>query len=326
VTFAVVGAVGSTATTLDTLLRLGADVRGVAGLSPQRATDNSDFVNIAELGRQKGVAARSFDSVNEADNVRYLQDLGADYILFVGLSQIVRSQARAAAARMAVGLHPTALPRFRGRAALSWLILLGIEESSVTLFELQDEPDSGAILVQQPYSIEKSDYLGDVMTSVNTATSVAVSKLVQSVEANSLKPIPQAAGKESYLLRRVPPDGLIDFADSGEQIERLIRSVSKPFPGAYCYYEGRRITFWRGHQGQLAVAIYGRPGQIINVDGDGIHILLTCSSELVIADFDADEPTHFRPGHCFGTREQDELWVLRARVEALETALRRLQG
>jgi methionyl-tRNA formyltransferase len=325
-TFAVVGAVGSTATTLTTLLRLGADVRGVAGLSPQRSTDNSDFVDIAELGRQNGLLARSFDSVNEAGNVAYLKDLSADYILFVGLSQIVRRPTRAAAVRMSVGLHPTALPRFRGRAALSWLILLGIRDSAVTLFELEDDPDSGAILVQQPYRIGATDYLGDVMASVNTATALAVSQMFQLVEADRLRPVPQASTDASCLLRRVPADGLIDFAEPGEHIERLIRAVSKPFPGAYSYYEGRRVTFWRGHQQQLSIATYGRPGQIINVDDEGVHVLLTSSSELVITDFDIDEPTHFRPGHCFGVREHDEVQALRARVAALEATIRRLQG
>ena len=61
-----------------------------------------------------------------------------------------------------VGFHPTPLPKFRGRAALVWQILLGIHDSKCTLFLINEGMDSGDILAQEPYTISDTDYVEDV--------------------------------------------------------------------------------------------------------------------------------------------------------------------
>ena len=45
------------------------------------------------------------------------------------------------------GMHPTLLPRHRGRAAIPWTILSGVARTGVTLFEIDDpSADSGPII------------------------------------------------------------------------------------------------------------------------------------------------------------------------------------
>ena len=47
------------------------------------------------------------------------------------------------------GMHPTLLPRHRGRAPIPWAILCGLARTGVTLFEIVDSTaDSGAIVGQ----------------------------------------------------------------------------------------------------------------------------------------------------------------------------------
>src|SRR5205814_10391867 len=47
------------------------------------------------------------------------------------------------------GMHPTLLPKHRGRAAIPWAILSGLAKTGVTLFEIVDgTADSGSIVGQ----------------------------------------------------------------------------------------------------------------------------------------------------------------------------------
>ncbi|MFP6770663.1 MAG: hypothetical protein VB859_20990, partial [Planctomycetaceae bacterium] len=45
-------------------------------------------------------------------------------------------------------------------------------------------------------------------------------------------------------------------------IERLVRAVSHPYPGAYSYYEGSKVIFWRASLLGIPDHV-GTPGQIL---------------------------------------------------------------
>ena len=67
----------------------------------------------------------------------------------MGWSQLVRDPFIALAREGVFGMHPTLLPRHRGRAPIPWAILSGLARTGVTLFEIVDATaDSGAIVGQ----------------------------------------------------------------------------------------------------------------------------------------------------------------------------------
>src|SRR5439155_9947707 len=67
----------------------------------------------------------------------------------IGWSQLVRAELIALAAGQVYGMHPTLLPRHRGRAPIPWAILSGLARTGVTLFEIADPTaDSGPIVGQ----------------------------------------------------------------------------------------------------------------------------------------------------------------------------------
>ncbi len=67
-----------------------------------------------------------------------IAELAPDAIFVVGWSQLVRKEFIALAPGGVFGMHPTLLPRHRGRAAVPWAILSGLATTGVTLFEIVD--------------------------------------------------------------------------------------------------------------------------------------------------------------------------------------------
>jgi methionyl-tRNA formyltransferase len=84
-------------------------------------------------------------------------------------------------------------------------------------------------------------------------------------------PVPQDRSKASFFHKRAARDSLIDWTSPVEDIERLVRAQSDPYPNAFAYHRGEhlRITKASVSQGHYG----GTPGRIFIKEGDGVVIV-----------------------------------------------------
>src|SRR5437763_2983265 len=61
-----------------------------------------------------------------------------------------------------INLHASLLPQYRGAAPINWAIINGEKETGVTTFKLQDEIDTGNILLQEQISIGENETAGEL--------------------------------------------------------------------------------------------------------------------------------------------------------------------
>src|SRR2546421_8565404 len=127
----------------------GAEVVGVVTLpgpiDPNRSGQCS-FEGIA--GRFRAELIETAD-VNSPETVAAVRELEPELIFIVGWSQLVLDEFIGLAKHGVFGMHPTLLPKHRGRAAIPWAILSGLAKTGVTLFEIVDgTADSGSIVDQ----------------------------------------------------------------------------------------------------------------------------------------------------------------------------------
>ena len=79
-------------------------------------------------------------------------------------------------------------------------------------------------------------------------------------------------------------------------IHRLIRAVSKPYPGAFGLYDGsHHITIWRAEM-QKNTNIIGIPGQICRVGEQDFDVLCT-DGILRVTEFDNPDGVKLLLGH-----------------------------
>lgn len=154
-----------------------------------------------------------------------------------------------------------------------WQVLLGVHETKCTLFMLDEGMDSGDILGQQEYVIEDTDYAADVERKLCNALRVLSNKVLSGLKDNSIVLRKQNEDEATYLLIRRPEDGQIDWKEPVEKIQRLVRAVSHPYPGAFGMYDGEhQIIIWRADVIENN-NIIGIPGQICRINEDSFDIL-----------------------------------------------------
>lgn len=268
-----IGTVESTAVTLEALVAGGHAPVGVVGLQAARAARHSDFVDMGARAADHGLPFLGVVSANSDDAVAWVQALDPDWIIVVGWSEICRAPLLSKARRGGIGYHPAPLPALRGRAVLAWTILLGLTETAGTLFTLEATVDSGAILAQRRFAVDQHETLPTLMAKHMAALSEMWADLLPRLAKGPLEGVEQDEALATYCAKRVAADGRIDWSWNPHSIDRLIRAVSAPYPGAFGILGTRKLIIWEAEvwNGQRH---YGLPGQVVQVGGQGV--LVTC--------------------------------------------------
>ncbi|MCD2136462.1 methionyl-tRNA formyltransferase [Salinicoccus halitifaciens] len=292
-----VGSVISSEIILRSLIENGLPPDKVFSLKDEYSANVSGYSDLSKIAREHGVDYVDFKNINDEEHVKVMEEMAPDYIFIVGLSQLVSPRIINAPRKGVIGFHPTALPKFRGRAAIPWQILLDVRESKSSLFYIDEGTDTGEIIDQETYLIGEDDYAEDVEAALNAALKRMVPRIVQKIKDDALTSRPQDEDAATYLLKRVPEDGRIDWNDSVRNIHKLIRATSKPYPGAFSHYKDKRVIFWRGevHENNK---YYGIPGQIIHSDEGSIDIF--CKDGILrITDYETESEIRFIEGNKF---------------------------
>jgi methionyl-tRNA formyltransferase len=241
----VVGAVESTAVAIEQMCLQGLVPAAIITLPKQKRTLHSDYVDLSDIAAIHGIDILEEADVNTQECIDAVARLEPDFIFVIGWSRLVKEPFRNLASKGVLGYHPTLLPKMRGRAALAWTILLDIRNTGGTLFWIDEGIDSGNIAVQRSFDMEGTEYLADLYARQMDILSLMIQELIGELKAGQIPAATQEHGEATYLALRRPSDGLIDWACSAEEIQRAIRAVSKPYPGAFSYLDGAIVRIWR---------------------------------------------------------------------------------
>ncbi|MBR5542572.1 MAG: methionyl-tRNA formyltransferase [Oscillospiraceae bacterium] len=293
-----VGSVASSERLLKVMIEKNIEIAMVFSLDEQYSENVSGYRPIHNLAQENNIPYTKFKKINDAENVEIIKNIKPDYIFIVGLSQLVKKEIISCAKKGVVGYHPTPLPKFRGRAATVWQILLGVKKSAVSMFFIDEGIDSGDIICQEEYEIAENDYPTDVGKKTERASLKLFAKALDLLQDPDFKPTPQNEEEATYLLKRTPEDGKINWNEPGEDIARLIRATSRPYPGAFASYEGKSdVIFWRSDFIPENKYI-GFFGQIISVDDEKIDIL--CKNGILrVTDYTLPADIKLIAGHKF---------------------------
>jgi methionyl-tRNA formyltransferase len=144
------------------------------------------------------------------------------------------------------GMHPTLLPRHRGRASIPWALLSGLARTGVTLFEIVDATaDSGSIVGQAVVDIEPDDTATTLFERLASAHLDLIREFVPQIVSGSAPRIPQDPKRASTWHRRRPDDGIIDWETRAPYLHDWVRAQTRPYPGAFTFLGDEKVVVWR---------------------------------------------------------------------------------
>ena len=242
--------------------------------------------DMAQWCTDNGVANRRFE--NNEQIIAFAREVGGDFLLVAGWYHMVPASLRVLFKRGAAGLHASLLPKLRGGAPLPWAILSGADRTGVSVFALADATDAGELYGQREIAIGRRTSVTELVAAVETESLALVSECLGAVANGTMRLKPQL-GTPTFSLQRAPEDGRIDWRFPADQIDRLVRAVTKPYPGAFSDFDGRRVIIWKSDIG--AHQILGAPGQIARLPEEDDPIVVTGREQLIIraAEIDGED-------------------------------------
>lgn len=167
--------------------------------------------------------------------------------------------------RGCLNIHGSLLPRWRGAAPIQRAIEAGDPETGITLMQMDEGLDTGAMLLKAALPIAADDStatLHDKLAALGGQLCVdGLARL------DSLVPEVQPAEGVSYAAKIGKEEALIDWSQPAAQIERRLRAFD-PFPGGLAPRAGEAVKVWRARLGSRP----GAPGELLALHADGPEI------------------------------------------------------
>jgi methionyl-tRNA formyltransferase len=240
---------------LEAAAEAGAEIVGVVTLPGPIDPNRSGQCAFDDVAARFDAALIETRDVNALETLNAIRKVEPELIFVVGWSQLVHEPFLALASEGVFGMHPTLLPRHRGRAPIPWAILSGLARTGVTLFEIVDPTaDSGAIVGQVEVPVAADETATSLFASLAAAHVALIRELVPQLLERSAPRIPQDSKRASSWPKRTPPDGIIDWETRAPYLYDWVRAQTRPYPGAFTFVGDEKVIVWGARPVDLAGA------------------------------------------------------------------------
>ncbi len=175
------------------------------------------------------------------DFCRTVEELSPDVLVTFAYGKIFRKDFLSIFRKEALNIHPSLLPEFRGASPIPAAILSGRAVTGITVQRMALKMDSGDIISQIRIPLDGSETTESLGRFVADKSSVLIEEVLRSVETGSYEVLPQNDTEATYCSIIDKKDGLIDWSEPTEVIERKVRGYY-PWPGAYTYYNDKLLV------------------------------------------------------------------------------------
>ena len=190
---------------------------------------------LKEAAVEQGITVRQPGDINADGALDELHVLKPDLCVVAAYGQILSPDMLAIPRLGAVNLHASILPKYRGAAPVAHAILAGETETGVTIFQIEPKLDAGPILGVESTTLGAKETTGDVTARLAQLAVPLTTRIVNQIEAGTVRQTPQDPRQVTFAPRFRKADGAIDWTQSADQIDRHVRAM-QPWPSPFTFF------------------------------------------------------------------------------------------
>jgi methionyl-tRNA formyltransferase len=223
---------------------------------------------------------------DEKDRVTKLKP---DLLLVSGWRTIIPIEILSIPKYGAIAFHESLLPKYRGFAPVNWAVINGEKYTGVSLFYLSEGVDNGDVIAQEKIHIGINDTAYEVYQKTIELSAKMLKRYYSGIISGKSKRIKQNEAKAAYVCARTPEDGRIDWRLSNLQIHNLVRGLSYPYPGAFCFFKDEKIIIQKTVIPKQRTWIGTTPGRIVGIfQNQGVEVL-TGNGSIIIEEIEVKQ-------------------------------------
>ncbi|GBF33837.1 methionyl-tRNA formyltransferase [Desulfocucumis palustris] len=227
---------------IEEIYKIGGQLNLLITLNDDKAKDKSGRIHLDKIAAEYNIPLLKINNINDNMVIEAIKDI--DWLFIIGWSQIAGKRLLETPAYGCIGMHPTLLPKGRGRAAIPWAILKGLRETGVTMFKMDERVDAGNIIGQGIIELEGKTTATELYKKVNNMHIELIAKYWNDIVTNNFTLIKQNEAEATEWLGRKPEDGEIFNGMTIDEADKMVRAVTKPYPGAFYRYGSKVLRIW----------------------------------------------------------------------------------
>ena len=202
--------------------------------------------NVFNVEEDYGIALKETPNVNDEEVVEMIRNYQPAYVISIGCRNILKRPFLTTFKNRVLNIHTTPLPRYRGAANDSWMILNGEWGSQQygCIHFVDEGIDTGGIIAKSYYKIPEMCYPIDLFKiRVDTFNDLLI-KGLENLEKPGFTPEVQDINLSTTFPRLfTPKNGKLNFNDfTSTELIRFIYAFGYPFEGAHCYLDDIKIN------------------------------------------------------------------------------------
>jgi len=229
------------------------------GLRPQPSV-----VKQLALARQLDLAQPS--SLKDEAVIAQIAQREADVMVVAAYGLMIPPRLLAIPRLGCLNIHASLLPRWRGAAPIQRAILAGDRETGVTIMQMDEGLDTGAMLLKTKVAIDDRDSTHSLHDKLAEA---GAQLIVRALQEMPLAPEPQNPAESCYAAKITRAEAAIDWTKSAAEIDRRIRAFN-PAPGAHTLYDGQALKIWQAEP--FAGSADAAPGTVLQAGAGELRV------------------------------------------------------
>ena len=213
-------------------------------LSSIRSADNEKVNNEYSKEHTILIQPKFKDKIAYKKFLLKLKQKKAEILLCCSYSLIIREDVRKMFNNHCYNIHGALLPQNRGVNPIQWAIIKGEREAGVTLHKIEEGIDSGPIVAQRHFRINKTDTWVTLFEKLTQETHLLLRENLPKLILGDIKPKRQDEANATVNHRLNEDSPFIDFKTmTNHQIYNLIRAQVHPLKGAYIIDQNQKTHF-----------------------------------------------------------------------------------
>ncbi len=281
-------------------LRSNAQVVGVVAHPPD-PEDGVCYPSLYDDAQKEGLAVIRSTGKNP-DLFSWISQKTPDLIWVTDYRYLLPSEILQLAPLGGVNLHPSLLPKYRGRAPVNWAIIHGEKQLGLTAHFIDEGMDTGDIIEQVSFELTEEQDVGDALEKYYPLYFELTQKVLGYFLQGKVPRRIQNHEQASVYPRRKPEEGRIDWSQSALHIHRLIRAVARPYPGAFTFLNQKQLMVWSARVISESSSSVTKAGSVRQMSTAGIQV--ECGEgviELTQVESKEEKSLSLKPGDLLGS-------------------------
>ncbi len=255
---------------LETILKENFLIEAVFSYDESKAKNHSDYISFDDITKKYKIKHVKVMNINDIKNIELIKKIQPDLILVMGWSQLLKSELLKIPQIGVIGSHPTELPKYRGRAPIPWTILKDLKKSAETFFWIEEGTDTGDILDQEVFLIDCDE---DAKSLYHKVTDLGKKMMLRNLKLIAqgiiIRKKQDSTKFIEYWNKRTVEDGKINWNCLSNDIYKLVRATTEPYPGAFTFFRNGKVKIWKA---LLTTQVSSEPGKIMQINNLGVFV------------------------------------------------------